>query len=99
MSLFAGARTHSTIAALSSGVPTLSFAYSIKARGINRDLFGHTEYCMGPEVLDAKFVSDRIAPMIDEGAAISRALMDRMNRVQRSALSAGVGAKRIVEEI
>ena len=32
MAVFAGARTHATIAALSSGVPTLSFAYSIKAR-------------------------------------------------------------------
>ncbi|WP_292974982.1 polysaccharide pyruvyl transferase family protein [Nitrosomonas sp.] len=37
---FVGARTHATIAALSSGVPTVSIAYSIKARGINRDLFG-----------------------------------------------------------
>lgn len=37
---FIGARTHATIAALSSGVPTVSIAYSIKARGINRDLFG-----------------------------------------------------------
>lgn len=36
-----GARTHATIAALSSGVPTISIAYSVKARGINRDLFGH----------------------------------------------------------
>lgn len=37
---FIGARTHATIAALSSEVPTISIAYSIKARGINRDLFG-----------------------------------------------------------
>lgn len=37
---FIGARTHATIAALSSGVPTVSIAYSVKARGINRDLFG-----------------------------------------------------------
>jgi colanic acid/amylovoran biosynthesis protein len=37
---FIGARTHATIAALSSGVPTLSIAYSVKAKGINQDLFG-----------------------------------------------------------
>lgn len=37
---FIGARTHATIAALSSGVPTISIAYSVKARGINRDLLG-----------------------------------------------------------
>ena len=46
MTVFAGARTHSTIAALSSGVPTLSFAYSIKAQGINQDIFGNTQYCL-----------------------------------------------------
>ncbi len=38
--LFVGARTHSTIAAYSSGVPTLALGYSVKARGIAQDLFG-----------------------------------------------------------
>ena len=37
---FVGARTHSTIAAYSSGVPALAAGYSVKARGIARDLFG-----------------------------------------------------------
>lgn len=37
---FVGARTHSTIAAFSSEVPTVSIAYSTKAKGINADLFG-----------------------------------------------------------
>ena len=37
---FVGARTHATIAAYSSCVPTLVTGYSVKARGIARDLFG-----------------------------------------------------------
>lgn len=37
---FIGARTHATIAAYSSMVPTLVVGYSVKARGIARDLFG-----------------------------------------------------------
>lgn len=37
---FIGARTHATIAAYSSSVPTLVVGYSVKARGIARDLFG-----------------------------------------------------------
>lgn len=37
---FIGSRTHATIAAYSTGVPTLVVGYSIKARGIARDLFG-----------------------------------------------------------
>lgn len=37
---FIGARTHATIAAYSSLVPTIVVGYSVKARGIARDLFG-----------------------------------------------------------
>ena len=40
---FIGARTHSTIAAYSSCVPTLVLGYSVKSRGIARDLFGSEE--------------------------------------------------------
>lgn len=42
-SMFVGARTHATIAAYSTYVPTLSIGYSVKARGIARDLFGNEE--------------------------------------------------------
>lgn len=40
---FIGARTHATIAAYSSQVPTIVVGYSVKARGIARDLFGSEE--------------------------------------------------------
>lgn len=40
---FVGARTHATIAAYSTNVPTLVIGYSIKARGIAKDLFGQYE--------------------------------------------------------
>lgn len=42
-SFFIGARTHATIAAYSSCVPTLVVGYSVKARGIARDIFGDEE--------------------------------------------------------
>lgn len=38
--MFIGARTHATIAAYSSCVPTLVVGYSVKAKGIAKDLFG-----------------------------------------------------------
>ena len=38
--MFIGARTHATIAAYSTNVPTLVLGYSVKARGIARDIFG-----------------------------------------------------------
>jgi polysaccharide pyruvyl transferase WcaK-like protein len=96
MALFAGARTHSTIAALSSGIPTLSFAYSIKAQGINRDIFGHTGYCMEPTDLGAEAVASRITSMLDDSAAIRNDLAGRIPGVQRAALSAGMGLKHII---
>lgn len=40
---FIGARTHATIAAYSSCVPTLVLGYSVKSIGIARDLFGTDE--------------------------------------------------------
>ena len=40
---FIGARTHATIAAYSTCVPTLVLGYSIKAKGIANDLFGNID--------------------------------------------------------
>lgn len=41
--MYLGARTHSTIAAYSSCVPTLALGYSVKSVGIARDIFGTEE--------------------------------------------------------
>lgn len=46
--LFIGARTHATIAAYSSCVPTLVVGYSVKARGIAKDLFGTADHYVLP---------------------------------------------------
>lgn len=45
---FVGARTHATIAAYSTCVPTLVVGYSVKARGIARDIFGAEEHYVLP---------------------------------------------------
>lgn len=46
--MFVGARTHATIAAYSTKVPTLVVGYSVKARGIARDLFGTEKHYVLP---------------------------------------------------
>jgi colanic acid/amylovoran biosynthesis protein len=49
---FIGARTRATIAALSSGIPTVSIAYGVKAKGINKDLFGmNRQFYLRPRCL------------------------------------------------
>ena len=55
-SLFIGARTHATIAAYSSGVPTLVLGYSVKSRGIATDLFQGTSVERMTPSLPAPFV-------------------------------------------
>ena len=47
MRFFIGARTHATIAAYSNKVPTMVLGYSIKSRGIAKDLFGEEKLVLG----------------------------------------------------
>ncbi|AKB39128.1 polysaccharide pyruvyl transferase family protein [Methanosarcina mazei] len=89
MKLFAGARTHSTIAAFSSYVPTLSFAYSIKARGINKDIFGHEDYCLNPEELTPETVAKKIESMLGKRKEIRSELKVSIPRIEDEALLAG----------
>ncbi|WP_368657366.1 polysaccharide pyruvyl transferase family protein [Metabacillus halosaccharovorans] len=49
MRFFIGARTHATIAAYSNFVPTMVLGYSVKSKGIARDLFGKEKLVLGIE--------------------------------------------------
>ena len=89
MDLFAGARTHSTIAALSSAVPTLSFAYSMKAKGINRDIFGHESYCLDPDQLKPEYVAKKIESMLADIDHIKDNLKVKIPIMQDRAINAG----------
>ncbi|KKH94968.1 polysaccharide pyruvyl transferase [Methanosarcina sp. 1.H.T.1A.1] len=89
MFLFAGARTHSTIAALSSCIPTLSFAYSIKAKGINNDIFANENYCLNPEDLNAELVNRKIELLIENNTQIREYLQLKIPEIKKEALDAG----------
>src|SRR5690606_18868608 len=75
---FIGARTHATIAALSSGVPTGSIAYSVKAKGINQDLFGHTNYVLDTAMVSAKSLSELASKLVAEEEPIRERLASAM---------------------
>lgn len=96
MAFFAGARTHSIIAALSSGVPTLSFSYSIKAKGINSDVFGHTNYSLDSMELSAKEVANRFLSVLDNETQIKKDLYKRIPEVQKVAMNAGINLKQLI---
>jgi len=48
---FAGARTHSTLAAISSCIPTICIGYSMKAKGIAQDVYGNLDWLISGQDL------------------------------------------------
>ena len=76
---FIGARTHSTIAALSSFIPTLSIAYSVKARGINKDLFGHEEYVLDISDVTSETLINGFKKLANEEMEIKEILENKIS--------------------
>jgi len=98
MSVFVGARTHSTIAALSSGTPTISLAYSIKAKGINQDIFGNLRFCLDPEQLIPRIITERIGEVIQNSENIKKQLNLSLPKVKTLAMDAGKYLRKVLEE-
>lgn len=75
---FVGARTHATIAAYSSYVPTLAVGYSVKSRGIALDLFGTEENYVLPvqKMKSGKNLNDSLAWLIDNENSICHRLQE-----------------------
>lgn len=71
---FIGARTHSTIAAISSGVPCLAIAYSQKARGIWKDVFGNEDLIVESNHLSANLLENKWETLVKQESAIRRLL-------------------------
>jgi polysaccharide pyruvyl transferase WcaK-like protein len=87
--LFAGARTHSTIASLSSCVPTISIGYSMKARGINKDIFGHLDCLLPLESLEPRTLTSAIGNLMDKRFEVQQYLREKMpNYNERARLGA-----------
>lgn len=87
--IFAGARTHSTIAALSSQVPTLSIAYSLKAKGINRDVYGNLDYCVHVADLTNEIFHERLKSLLDNEVNLRTLLARDIPSFQARAMKAG----------
>jgi polysaccharide pyruvyl transferase WcaK-like protein len=86
---FVGARTHATIAAFSSGVPTLSLAYSRKAAGLNKDLFGDLRYCVHAEELVPGLIAERLTDLVSNGDGVRERLRESAAEMSRRAMRAG----------
>lgn len=97
---FIGARTHATIAAYSSCVPTLVVGYSVKSRGIARDLFGSEEgYVLPVQTLqDPDELIRAYGWMMDQEQAIRNRLEQIMPEYCAKAKEAGEEIRKIWAE-
>jgi len=83
-----GARAHPVIAALSSGVPTVSIAYSVKACGINRDMFGSQETVLQARNLSAHALQESLDRLVQQEDALRSLLEARLAQWQQAARDA-----------
>lgn len=95
---FIGARTHSTIASLSSYVPTLSIGYSPKAYGINRDIFGHTDYVLPIANLNEGSLMEKWLLLCGNRNEIISHLRRQMPTVKRMANQNGAYLKELMRQ-
>lgn len=97
--MFVGARTHATIAAYSTCVPTLAVGYSVKARGIARDIFGSEENMIIPvQSLENEDDLVNAFKYIQENEeSIRKHLQDFMPSYIEKAWQAGEEVKKILE--
>ena len=75
---FIGARTHATIGALSCHVPTVSIAYSIKAKGLNRDLFGNEDLVLETPLVNKESLKQYYHELITNRKQIVAVLIQRI---------------------
>lgn len=96
--VFAGARTHATIAGLSSLVPTISFAYSLKAKGINQDIFEDLSYCIDPKDFNAEKICLTLDKAIDQNLQIRDLLSNKIPIIQERSYKAGEFLSQICQD-
>ena len=95
---FVGARTHATIAAYSSCVPTLVVGYSVKSRGIARDLFGIEEHYVIPiqEITNDWQLIDSIKWLMENEQSMKQHLEAVMPQYVERAVEAG---RQLMEQV
>ena len=99
--VFIGARTHATIAAYSSCVPTLVVGYSVKARGIARDIFGTEDRYVLPvqSLQTSDALIDAFRWLMREEDAIRARLHEVMPQYCAQAARAGDEIRRLWKQV
>ncbi len=93
---FIGARTHATIAAYSNGVPTMVLGYSVKSKGISKDLFSQEKFVLDSSVLsNGQAIYCEFEKLMEQEDDIKRELRKVIPTKIKSALDAGEQLKKL----
>lgn len=79
-------RTHATIAAWSSLVPTIAVGYSAKARGIANDL-GQSEFVLDAGTLDEESLCEKFSQLRTQRETVRNILEKTVRRCEENAIS------------
>lgn len=89
MNLFIGARTHATIAAYSSAVPTMVLGYSIKSLGIAKDLFGSERLVLrSSEISNSELLISKFDELVRDQYEIKEVLQKRIPEIREMSYKA-----------
>ncbi|MBY0487306.1 MAG: polysaccharide pyruvyl transferase family protein [Flavobacteriaceae bacterium] len=89
MRFFIGARTHATIAAYSRLIPTLVLGYSIKSKGIAKDIFGEEKLVLSiKEISDSQKLIAKFEEMKSEEKELITLLSNRIPEIRKMSLKA-----------
>jgi polysaccharide pyruvyl transferase WcaK-like protein len=89
MRFFIGARTHATIAAYSNCVPTMVLGYSVKSKGIAKDLFGEEKLVLGiEEISNSQKLKASFDEMVREEEEIKQKLQQSIPGIKKMSYKA-----------
>lgn len=89
MRFFIGARTHATIAAYSKLIPTLVLGYSIKSKGIAKDIFGEEKLVLSlKEISDSEKLIAKFEEMKAQEKEIITVLANRIPEIKKMSYKA-----------
>lgn len=97
MRFFIGARTHATIAAYSNCIPTMVLGYSIKSRGIAKDLFGEEKLVLGiNDISNTEKLIKGFEELLRDEEEIKKNLKNRIPEIKKMSYKSAEYLKEIV---
>lgn len=96
MRFFIGARTHATIAAYSNAVPVMVLGYSVKSKGIAKDIFGYERLVLGiEEISDAAKLINKFEELKRDENELREVLSNRISEIKEMSYKAGEYLKQL----